>query len=53
MSSAGTVGALAQAMAERLRPALGDAAAGEARELLAALQDQPRHWVSPGCQAAV
>lgn len=40
------VGALAAAMAAVLRPTLGDAAMPEARELLAALHDAPRHWAA-------
>jgi release factor glutamine methyltransferase len=39
-----TVGALVHAMAARLAPAFGERAAREARELLAALHDMPRHW---------
>ena len=41
-----TLGALSALVAERLRPTLGDAAPAEARELLAALHDMPRHWAS-------
>jgi release factor glutamine methyltransferase len=39
-----SVSALVARMAEILRPSLGDDAVGEARELLALLHDQPRHW---------
>lgn len=39
-----TVGALVRAMAELLVPSLDAQAAREARELLAALCDMPRHW---------
>jgi release factor glutamine methyltransferase len=39
-----TVGALAVEMAALLAPSLGEDAPREARELLAALHDQPRHW---------
>jgi release factor glutamine methyltransferase len=39
-----TVGSLTGAMAALLAPTLGDAAVAEARELLAALHDMPRHW---------
>jgi release factor glutamine methyltransferase len=39
-----TVGALAAAMTDVLAPRLGDSARREARELLAALHDLPRHW---------
>lgn len=39
-----TVGELARAMAAVLAPTLGADAEGEARELLAALTDMPRHW---------
>lgn len=48
MNSGGalTVAALVQQMAELLRPTLGDEAATEARELLALIHDQPRHWPS-------
>ncbi len=42
----GTVGTLLVEMAARLAPSLGAAAAREARELLAALHDMPRHWPS-------
>lgn len=41
-----TVGALAGEMTALLAISLGDAAEGEARELLAALHDMPRHWAS-------
>ena len=41
-----TVGTLLVEMAALLAPSLGAAAAGEARELLAALHDMPRHWPS-------
>ena len=43
-SAAPTVGALAREMTALLAGALGDAAAAEANELLAALHDQARHW---------
>jgi release factor glutamine methyltransferase len=43
-SAAGTVGALVHEMAERLARAFGEKAPHEARELLAALHDMPRHW---------
>lgn len=39
-----TVGALVSEMAALLRPTLGDDALAEARDLLAALHDMPRHW---------
>ncbi len=39
-----TLGALTDAMAALLAPALGRGASAEARELLAALHDMPRHW---------
>jgi release factor glutamine methyltransferase len=39
-----TVGALVREMAALLAPAFGADAAREARELLAALHDMPRHW---------
>jgi release factor glutamine methyltransferase len=39
-----TVGALVSAMAAMLEPSVGDDAPREARELLAALHDMPRHW---------
>ncbi|HET9682523.1 MAG TPA: peptide chain release factor N(5)-glutamine methyltransferase [Gemmatimonadaceae bacterium] len=39
-----TLGALTDEMARRLAPTLGQEAAREARELLAALHDMPRHW---------
>jgi release factor glutamine methyltransferase len=41
-----TVGALAAAMTEVLAPRLGESALREARELLAALHDMPRHWAT-------
>ena len=41
---AGTVGALVSEMSALLEPSFGDAAPHEARELLAALHDMPRHW---------
>ena len=41
-----TVGALVVEMAALLAPSLGAEAAREARELLAALLDMPRHWPS-------
>jgi release factor glutamine methyltransferase len=41
---ADTVGALVNAMAAILARGLGDEARREARELLAALHDMPRHW---------
>ena len=43
-ASANTVGTLLVEMAAVLAPALGADAAREARELLAALHDMPRHW---------
>ena len=39
-----TVGTLVSAMAEILEPSVGGDALREARELLAALHDMPRHW---------
>ena len=42
--AARTVGALVAAMADVLAPPCGDDALREARELLAALHDMPRHW---------
>jgi release factor glutamine methyltransferase len=39
-----TVGALVSAMAAVLEPSVGGDALREARELLAALHDMPRHW---------
>ncbi|MDB4883597.1 MAG: protein-(glutamine-N5) methyltransferase, release factor-specific [Gemmatimonadetes bacterium] len=41
-----TLGALAEAMAVVLAPSAGNEAGQEARELLAALHDMPRHWVA-------
>ena len=41
---AATVAALVAEMADILRPSLGDDAVKEARELLALMHDQPRHW---------
>jgi release factor glutamine methyltransferase len=41
-----TLGALSEAMAVLLRSTAGADAGHEARELLAALHDMPRHWVS-------
>ena len=46
VSASRTVGALVQAIAALLAPAFGDAAPSEARELLAALHDMPRHWTT-------
>jgi release factor glutamine methyltransferase len=43
-AAAGTIGALTEEMAMLLAPAFGGEAAREARELLAALHDMPRHW---------
>ena len=43
-SSEGTVGTLLVEMAAVLAPSLGAEAAREARDLLAALHDMPRHW---------
>jgi release factor glutamine methyltransferase len=40
----GTVGALVSAVAGVLEPSWGPSAGREARELLAALHDMPRHW---------
>jgi release factor glutamine methyltransferase len=51
--AAGTLGALLHEMAERLAPHLGADAAREARELLAALHDMPRHWPSLARDTAV
>lgn len=45
-SAARTVGALLVEMAAILAPSLAAEAAREARELLAALHDMPRHWPS-------
>ena len=42
--SARSVGALVREMSAVLEPAFGDEAVREARELLAALHDMPRHW---------
>jgi release factor glutamine methyltransferase len=39
-----SVAAVVQEMADALRPTLGDDAVAEARELLALMHDQPRHW---------
>jgi release factor glutamine methyltransferase len=39
-----TVGSVVSAIAELLRPSLGDDALSEARELLALIHDKPRHW---------
>ncbi|MEO8334061.1 MAG: peptide chain release factor N(5)-glutamine methyltransferase [bacterium] len=39
-----TVGSVVQQMAELLRPTMHDHALPEARELLALIHDQPRHW---------
>ena len=39
-----SVGALVSEMSELLRPSFGDDALREARELIAALHDMPRHW---------
>jgi len=39
-----TLGALTNEMTRRLAPAFGHEAESEARELLAALHDMPRHW---------
>jgi release factor glutamine methyltransferase len=49
----GTLGALVHEMAERLAPRLGADAARDARELLAALHDMPRHWPSLARDMAV
>jgi release factor glutamine methyltransferase len=43
-SRSDTVGALVKAMAAILESAFGDTSRREARELLAALHDMPRHW---------
>ena len=43
-TDARTVGALVSEMSALLEPSLGDDALREARELLAALHDMPRHW---------
>jgi release factor glutamine methyltransferase len=45
-TSEASVGALAAAMAEVLAPRMGESALREARELLAALHDMPRHWAA-------
>ena len=42
--SARSVGALVREMAQLLEPSFGAEAVREARELLAALHDMPRHW---------
>ena len=56
-----SVAALVAEMAAMLAPSLGDEALTEARELLALMHDQPRHWPSlardvvlgaPACDAA-
>jgi release factor glutamine methyltransferase len=47
------VGALVHEMADVLAPAFGADAPREARELLAALQDMPRHWPSLERESAV
>ena len=44
--AAGTLRELAAAMAAVLSPVMHDDASREARELLAALHDMPRHWVA-------
>ena len=41
-----TLGALSEALAELLVPVAGDDARREARELLSALHDMPKHWVA-------
>lgn len=46
MREANTVGALLAEMGVLLAPTFDAKAAGEARELLAALHDMPRHWPS-------
>ena len=43
-SAARSVGALVSEMSALLQPAFGDDALREARELIAALHDMPRHW---------
>jgi release factor glutamine methyltransferase len=48
-----TIAALTGEMAALLQPTLGDAAEREARELLAALHDMPRHWPSVARDAVV
>jgi release factor glutamine methyltransferase len=48
-----TVGALVREVAELLGPSLGSEAAREARELLAALHDMPRHWPAVERDSAV
>ncbi len=45
-SATRTVGTLLVEMAAQLAPSLGTEATREARELLAALHDRPRHWPS-------
>ena len=42
--AARSVGALVSEMSALLRPSFGDDALREARELIAALHDMPRHW---------
>jgi release factor glutamine methyltransferase len=44
ISAGPTVVAVVQQMADVLRPTLGAEALSEARELLALIHDQPRHW---------
>lgn len=48
-----SLGALAREVARRLEPGLGAGAEREARELLAALHDRPRHWVTLERESAV
>ena len=45
-SAARSVGALVSEMSALLRPSFGDDALREARELIAALHDMPRHWAA-------
>jgi release factor glutamine methyltransferase len=48
-----TLGALAGELAQLLAPAFGVDAPSEARELLAALHDKPRHWIAMERDGAV
>src|SRR4030088_3085806 len=48
-----TLATLAHEMAELLAPRIGAEAAREARELLAALHDMPRHWPALARASAV
>jgi release factor glutamine methyltransferase len=51
--ASGSLGALLHEMAERLAPRLGTDALREARDLLAAVHDMPRHWPSLARDVAV